>query len=77
MSPPSMLIGAVRGRSIRLQACRFGHGLKMVGSGAILLPAGLLVAPLHYRTLPAAWMDGVVDAAQEDYCSRPITSVFP
>jgi hypothetical protein len=27
--------------------------------------------------LPDAWMDGVVDAFQEDYCTRPPGSIPP
>jgi hypothetical protein len=32
---------------------------------------------LKETSLPDAWMDGIVDAAQEDYCSRPLTSLLP
>jgi hypothetical protein len=41
------------------------------------LPAGLLVAPFDWQRLPGAWMDGVVDAQQEDYCTRPFGAVLP
>lgn len=53
------------------------HGLKMIAAGALLLPAGLLLAPFDWQRLPAGWMDGVVDAFQEDYCTRPATTVLP
>jgi hypothetical protein len=76
-SPPAMLAGALRGRSVRLPACRFGHGMKMVAVGAVALPFGLLVSPFHLGRLPDAWMDAVVDAVQEDYCARPPGAVFP
>lgn len=76
-SPPSFLAAAVTDRPLGLHACRFGHGVKMIGAGAIPLPAGLVAAPFDRRRLPAGWMDGVVDAFQEDYCTRPATSVLP
>jgi hypothetical protein len=76
-SPPVFVIDATRGRLSSLQACRFGHGLKMIVAGAVLLPAGLLATPFAPARLPDAWMDGVVDAFQEDYCTRPLTSVLP
>ncbi|GIW40969.1 MAG: hypothetical protein KatS3mg076_1546 [Candidatus Binatia bacterium] len=76
-SPPAILWGAVRGRPVRLAACRLGHGLKMLAASVVVLPAGLLVSPFHYRRLPSAWMDALVDSMQEDYCSRPLTSVLP
>lgn len=77
ISPPSLVVAAVRGQSLRQPACRFGHGLKMVAASVVVLPAGLALAPLHLRRLPGAWLDGLVDALQEDYCSRPIAAVFP
>ena len=77
VSPPSMVVAAVRGHSLRQPACRFGHGLKMLIAGAVLLPVGLMLSPLHVHRLPAAWLDGVVDAVQEDYCTRPLTTVLP
>jgi hypothetical protein len=76
-SPLSFLAGTVTGGPLRLYGCRFGHGVKMIGAGALLLPAGLLAAPFDWKRLPAGWMDGVVDAFQEDYCTRPVTSVLP
>lgn len=76
-SPPVLVVDATRGRSSPLQACRFGHGLKMIVAGAVLLPAGLLASPFALASLPDAWMDGVVDAFQEDYCTRPLGSVLP
>jgi hypothetical protein len=76
-SPFAMLAGAFRGGRVAVHACRFGHGLKMIVAGAVLLPAGLLAAPFHPEGLPGGWMDGVVDAFQEDYCTRPLTSVYP
>ena len=76
-APPALLLGAVRGQPLRLAACRLEHGLIMVGASALVLPAGLLLAPLHWERLPGAWMDGVVDAVQEDYCSRPVSAVLP
>lgn len=76
-SPPTMLVHAVRGESIRLPACRFGHGLKMLVAGTVLLPAGLVLAPFDLGGVPGGWMDGIVDSMQEDYCTRPLTSVFP
>ena len=76
-SPPSMLISAVRRQSTQLSGCRLMHGLTMLAASPVLVPAGLLMAPLHPRELPAAWFDGVVDAFQEDYCTRPLSSVLP
>lgn len=76
-SPPAMLAGALRGRSVRLSACRFGHGVKMIAIGVPALPLGLLFAPFDVKRLPDAWMDGVVDAMQEDYCMRPPDALFP
>jgi hypothetical protein len=76
-SPPAMLVGAARGTSVRLPACRLGHGVKMIAFGAVALPFGLLVSPFDLERLPDAWMDGVVDAMQEDYCTRPPGAVFP
>lgn len=77
MSPFKLAWGAVSGGRVALHACRFGHGLKMLGAGAVLLPAGLVVAPFEAGRLPDAWMDGVVDAFQEDYCTRPPRSILP
>src|SRR5438309_615217 len=65
-SPPALLLAVVRGHPLRLSACRLGHGLKMIGASAVVLPAGLLLAPLAWQRLPGAWLDGVVDAVQED-----------
>jgi hypothetical protein len=76
-SPPAMLLNAVRGGPVRPSACRFGHGLKMIVVGAPALPLGLLVSPFDLDRLPDAWMDGVVDAMQEDYCTRPAGAVLP
>jgi len=75
--PPLIVADAVRGRSARLHACWLGHGLEMLAASTVLLPAGLLLAPFHHRTVPGAWMDGIVDAFQEDYCTRPWTTVMP
>jgi hypothetical protein len=77
VSPPALLIAAVRGRPLRQPACRFGHGLKMVAASVVVFPVGLALAPFYPQHLPAVWMDGLVDAVQEDYCSRPITTVLP
>jgi hypothetical protein len=76
-SPPVMLVRALRRQSIRLPACRLGHGVKMLAAGTVLLPAGLVLAPFAAAVLPGAWMDGIVDAMQEDYCTRPVSSVLP
>lgn len=76
-SPPALFFGRLRGQPVQLHACRLGHGLKMLAAGSVLLPAGLLVAPFDYERLPDGWMDGVVDAFQEDYCTRPVGSIFP
>lgn len=76
-APPALVIAAWRGQSLRLSACRLGHGLTMLGASAVVLPAGLILAPLHWRRLPGAWLDGVVDAVQEDYCTRPVTAILP
>jgi hypothetical protein len=76
-APPALLIAMVRGQPLRLAACRLEHGLIMVGASVVVLPTGLLLAPFHWQRLPGAWMDGVVDAVQEDYCSRPVTTVLP
>ena len=76
-SPPALFLGRVRGQPVALHACRFGHGVKMLAAGAALLPAALLAAPFDYHRLPDGWMDGVVDAFQEDYCTRPVGSILP
>jgi hypothetical protein len=75
--PPAALVGALRGGSVRLPLCRFGHGVAMLAAGAAVLPAGLLLAPIYHHELPDAWLDGLVDAFQEDYCTRPFGSVLP
>jgi hypothetical protein len=49
----------------------------MLVGGAALLPAGLIASPFHAGRLPDAWMDGVIDAYQEDYCLRPPGSFYP
>jgi hypothetical protein len=77
VSPPMILVHAVRRQSVRLPACQFGHGVKMLVVGTVLLPAGLLLAPFDASNVPGGWMDGIVDAMQEDYCTRPVTSVLP
>jgi hypothetical protein len=77
LSPFKLVWDAASGGRPKLQACRFGHGVKMLVGGALLLPAGLLVSPFEAEGLPDAWMDGVVEAYQEDYCSRPIDSILP
>lgn len=76
-SPPLMLLALARGGNVGLQACRLGHGVKMLAAGVVLLPAGLALAPLERGNLPDAWLDGIVDAFQEDYCTRPLTAVLP
>jgi hypothetical protein len=77
MSPPLMLVNGLRRRSIRLPACQLAHGVKMLVAGTVLLPAGLALAPFASDAIPGAWMDGIVDAMQEDYCTRPVASVMP
>jgi hypothetical protein len=77
ISPISAMASAVRGQSAALPLCRFGHGLKMVAAGAVLLPTGLLLIPFDLDRLPSAWLDGIVDSQQEDYCTRPFTAVLP
>ena len=77
VSPPIMMVNGLRRRSIRLQACQLGHGVKMLVAGTVLLPAGLVLAPFAADAIPGAWMDGIVDAMQEDYCTRPVASVMP
>ncbi|TMA63115.1 MAG: hypothetical protein E6J68_02395 [Deltaproteobacteria bacterium] len=77
VSPPIMMVNGLRRRSIRLQACQLGHGVKMLVAGTVLLPAGLVLAPFAADAIPGAWMDGIVDAMQEDYCTRPVTSLMP
>ena len=49
----------------------------MLVAGAVLLPAGLLAAPFQRARLPGVWADGIVDAFQEDYCSRSLGAVYP
>jgi aryl-alcohol dehydrogenase-like predicted oxidoreductase len=75
-SPLSLLLAPVRGGA-RQSACRLGHGAKMLVAGALAAPVGLLLSPFYFRSVPAAWMDGVVDAMQEDYCSRPCGAILP
>jgi hypothetical protein len=77
LSPFKLAWDAATGGRPKLQACRFGHGVKMLVGGAVLLPAGLLVSPFQAEGLPDAWMDGVIDAYQEDYCARPVGSILP
>ena len=76
-SPFALARSAVTGGRMALHACRLGHGVKMLAAGALTLPAGLLVSPFDAKRLPDGWMDGVVDAFQEDYCTRPLASVYP
>lgn len=76
-APLSIVSDLVRGRSPKPAACRFGHGLKMIVLGAPLLPAGLLLSPFYYERLPGGWFDGIVDSQQEDYCTRPFTTILP
>jgi hypothetical protein len=75
-SPPLIAAGALRGAPTRAHACRLGHGLGMLAASPVALPAGLVLAP-WYRTTPGAWMDAVVDAFQEDYCTRGVTTILP
>jgi hypothetical protein len=49
----------------------------MLVLGTVLLPAGLVLSPFDLGGVPGGWMDGIVDAMQEDYCSRPLGSVLP
>jgi hypothetical protein len=77
LSPFKLAWDAATGGRPKLQACRFGHGVKMLVAGAVLLPAGLLVSPFQAEGLPDAWMDGVIDAYQEDYCLRPAGAILP
>lgn len=77
LSPFKLAWDAATGGRPKLQACRFGHGVKMLVGGAVLLPAGLLVSPFQAEGLPDAWMDGVIDAYQEDYCLRPAGAILP
>jgi hypothetical protein len=76
-APFKLVWDAATGGRPKLQACRFGHGVKMLVGGALLLPAGLLVSPFEAEGLPDAWMDGIVEAYQEDYCLRPIGTMYP
>ncbi len=76
-SPFAMARSALTGGRVALHACRLGHGVKMLAAGTLTLPAGLLASPFDAQRLPDGWMDGVVDAFQEDYCTRPIASVYP
>ncbi len=77
IAPFQMGIEAATGGRVAPHACRFGHGLKMLAAGALLLPAGLLVSPFNLSGVPGGWMDGVVESFQEDYCTRPILAVYP
>ncbi len=77
LSPFKLVWDAATGGRPKLQACRFGHGVKMLVGGAVLLPTGLLVSPFETEGLPDAWMDGVIDAYQEDYCLRPAGAILP
>lgn len=77
LSPFKLVWDAATGGRPKLQACRFGHGVKMLLGGAVLLPTGLVASPFHTGRLPDAWMDGVVEAYQEDYCNRPLGSFYP
>ena len=76
-SPPGLVMAAVKGRPLRQPACRLEHGLAMLAASPIVVPAGVVLAPFHPHGARALWFDGVVDAFQEDYCSRPVTSLLP
>ncbi len=76
-APFKLLWDAATGGRPKLQACRFGHGVKMLVGGAVLLPAGLVVSPFEAQGLPDAWLDGIVEAYQEDYCLRPVATIYP
>ena len=76
-SPPGAAMSAYRGQPLRPQLCRFGHGVEMIAASVVTVPVGLLLAPFYWHSVPGSWLDGVVDAFQEDYCTRPATSVLP
>ncbi len=76
-SPPGAAISAYRRQPVDLQLCRLGHGLEMIAASVVTVPAGVVLAPFYWRSIPGSWLDGVVDAFQEDYCTRPVTSVLP
>ncbi len=76
-SPPGAAIGVYRQQPVDLQLCRLGHGLEMIAASVVTVPAGVVLAPFYWRSIPGSWLDGVVDAFQEDYCTRPVTSVLP
>ena len=76
-SPFAMAYGAATGGRVALHACRLGHGVKMLAGGVVLLPAGLLASPFHLEAVPGGWMDGMVEAFQEDTCTRPLGSFYP
>jgi hypothetical protein len=76
-APPALLIGAATGGRVGIHACRFGHGLKMLAAGTVLLPVGLLAAPFNRDGVPHGWLDGVVESVQEDYCTRPLGAFYP
>ena len=74
---PALALGALQRKALHLPACRLGHGVKMVVAGAVVAPAGFLLSPMDYNRLPDAWLDGLGDAFQEDYCTRPFDAVLP
>jgi hypothetical protein len=76
-SVPTLWWRAVSGDPVALPSCRLAHGTKMMLAGAVLLPASLLAAPFAPRRFAEGPIDGMVDAYQEDYCTRPLASVYP
>lgn len=70
-------IEAATGGDTALATCRLGHGAKMAVAGTVLLPAGLLAAPLHPSKAATGFADSLAEAFQEDTCSRPVDVILP
>ncbi len=76
-SPPAALVSPLTGGDPVNHACRIGHGVKMLAAGIALAPAGLLATPANPSGTTSGWVDSLTDAFQEDYCTRPFSSIYP
>ena len=76
-APPAALLTPITGGDAANHACRLGHGVKMFGAGLVLAPAGILASPANLSGAAGGWVDSLTDALQEDYCTRPISTVYP
>ncbi len=77
MSLVAWPIETMAGGDGALAACRLRHGAKMTVAGTVLLPVGLVAAPLHPARAATGFADSFAEAFQEDTCSRPFSSILP